>query len=268
MAAKTHAKDTTGNTLRIAQINARNARAVMDELRVISTGRNLDILSIQEPYNNPRGSNTCNMGLITTSVFDHKPFSSVKSLNLVKSAIAIPNRTLTVLKIEQFCNSHFTCIHLTRPDLNLYLVNAYFQFSENIQKYLDHLSLILDALKGKNVLITLDANAKSVLWFSDSSDDRGQDLEDLISQYNLFILNKPSTIPTYSSESGSSNIDLTLASQTCLTLVQNWQILDHDTSSDHNILLTTLSLSTPLPHSNPKQDSTSQGQTGSSSIKL
>lgn len=221
----------------------------MEELRIIASRRKIDIISIQEPYTNLTLKNPCNMGLNIKTLYDNKKFSSNKSINQIKTVIAVLNSELTLLKLEKFSNTHFVCVEISKKNQKFYLVNGYFQYSDNIEKYLNHLSNILADLKGENILITLDANAKSALWFNDITDDRGLGLEELIAQHNLYIINKPSALHTYSSESGKSNIDVTLTTQSCLNSVQNWEILDHVTSSDHNLI--EMTLYTPVTNDTP-----------------
>ena len=62
---------------------------------------------------------------------------------------------------------------------------------------------------GCSVVIGLDTNAHSVLWECISSNNRGENLEEFIAQYNLSVLNVGSK-PTFKSRNGQSIIDVTL----------------------------------------------------------
>ena len=57
-------------------------------------------------------------------------------------------------------------------------------------------SKICDFLTDENMqgILGLDCNAWSVLWGSNKSNDRGEQMEEIISQYSLCVLNKGSKL--------------------------------------------------------------------------
>ncbi|CAL7932962.1 unnamed protein product [Xylocopa violacea] len=134
---------------------------------------------------------------------------------------------------DKDCPSHIAAINqvLSRTDYG-----NYFQHSDNIEPYLQQLDIILTALKGKNIVICLDANAKSPIWHSRTSDERGEKLELLIAQRNLFILNAPTDVYTFNSFQGQTNIDVTLISSSYYKSATNWKVHDATTTSDHNLI--------------------------------
>lgn len=224
------------STMRIAQINAKNSRAVMDELRQTAHNSKIDIIMIQEPYTIPNSANQHTMGVSTKIVTDRKKFNDNKTTKEIWSAVAILNSNYTILKLTEFSNTHFTCIEATYNKVKTYIVNAYFQYSEKIDKYIEHLHKFLTTMKGKRILIALDSNAKSTLWHNNSTDDRGRKLEELIAQHDLAIVNSPSNLTTFSNHKGNSNIDLTLASKQLARQITNWKVEDTITTSDHNLI--------------------------------
>ncbi|CAK9813075.1 Retrovirus-related Pol polyprotein from type-1 retrotransposable element R1 (Fragment) [Anthophora plagiata] len=163
-------------------------------------------------------------------------------LGNIKAAIIVTNPTYTIMKIGHLSDTHFTCAEVTTASNRFYLVSAYFQCSDNIQPYLDHLEYVLREVKGHKVIICVDANAKSTLWHSNSTDGRGEALEELILQNNLYIINKPSEHSTFDNARGKSNIDLTIATSTIYNQLKDWEILTDTTSSDHNMILTTIDI--------------------------
>ena len=56
---------------------------------------------------------------------------------------------------------------------SIYLVSAYFNFKGSTEEHLDRLKRVLEVLKGKDVLIAIDVNAKPVLWGSKVTDLKG-----------------------------------------------------------------------------------------------
>jgi hypothetical protein len=118
----------------------------------------------------------------------------------------------------------------------------YFPPTENIEIGIPQLEKVLNRLNGKKTIIGIDANAKSPLWNSRSTDDRGEALEAVIAQYGLHIVNKPGQAYTFETTRGRSNIDITLASPELILLVKEWKVHEDRTSNDHRILETRLDL--------------------------
>lgn len=229
--------------LQIAQINAHHSRIVMDELREEVSSRKIDVIAIQEPY--CYNDTIPGLGTATRIVTDNKRFSRIASVDKIHVAIAVPNRDYTVLKIEQLSNTHCVCAEVTGKQLSVFIVNAYFQWSEEIEPYIQHLDRVLQHLKGRNVVVCADVNAKSQLWHGSDTDERGEKLEHLIAQHNLYIVNKPSSTFTYSNIQGASNIDVTLANSVSYNRIQHWKIHEDSTSSDHNLITFNINTSGP-----------------------
>lgn len=235
--------------IRIAQINAQNSRLVADELRKVLEEKRIDAIAIQEPYN--REGEITGLGISTKIVSDLKRFSKTVKYTNVKSAIAVTNREIEVLKLTHLCNTHFTCVELAHTTAKCYLVSTYMQFSEPITRYLQHLDRILQALQGKELILCLDANATSALWHgrqltqSRPTDQRGEDLEEFIHQHRLIVINKPDNPPTFDNIHGHSNIDVTLATKTIAKRISNWTVHTHHTNSDHNLITFEIASTTP-----------------------
>lgn len=221
-------------TIRLGQINTRNCRIVMDQLREAATRNKIDILMIQEPFTHPKGNN--GMGMTTRILTDKKQFSNLSGPGRLKAAIAILNPEFSVVKLEQFCNTHCICAEITASGYQFYVISAYFQYSDNIEPYLSHLDGIIRNLRGKSIIISADANAKSHFWFSGETNDRGLLLEDFIATNNLYVANGPSNAHTFDNIHGRSNIDVTLATNACFNRIQKWEVHPDWTTSDHNAI--------------------------------
>lgn len=182
----------TGMNLRLAQLNAQGSRAVIDQVRQISTEQKIDIMLLQEPY--VFANKIPGLELTAVTLTDRKKFATVSTAEKIKAAIVVFNKQINILKIEQLSNTHFICVEISTKKDRFYLVSAYFQHCEHIEPYLAHLERILNLLQGENIIICLDSNAKSTLWHSTSTDSRGELLEDLIAQHRLHIANLKSKI--------------------------------------------------------------------------
>lgn len=220
--------------IRIGQLNAHHSKVVMDELREEIVRKRIDIVAIQEPYS--LGNSIPGLGTTTKIITDRKSFTLTPSVDCTQAAIAVSNTDLTVLKVEQLSNTHCVCVVVTRGHISVFIVSVYFQWCDDVEPYIQHLDMVLQHLKGKNVIVCADTNAKSELWHSNCTDERGEKLELLVAQHNLYVINKPSSTHTFSNIHGSSNIDVTFANPTCFNRIHNWKIHTNSTSSDHNLI--------------------------------
>ena len=231
---------TSSETVKIAQLNAQNSRTVINELRRVLEERGIDVIALQEPYN--RDGVVGGLGLTTKVVSDATKFSRSVSSNNVKSAIAILNPNIKVLKLSHLCNTHVTCTQIISASNRFYLVSAYMQFSEPIGPYLQQLEKIIRKLQGMEIIFCLDTNAKSVSWFSKVpghsriADQRGEELEEFIAQHRLNVINKPGNAPTFDNIHGRSNIDVTLATNAIARKINKWTVHPHETISDHSLI--------------------------------
>lgn len=193
------------NIIKIGQLNLQNSNRATSEVRQILYERDLDFLLdfllIQEPCS--INGTIKGFGLSTSNtVLGHQDLDNRPMAAIVCKASKEP------LHLLQHCITHFTACKIKIPTGYLNLVSGYFQCAEGINPYLQHLQTILDTLQGEEVLICIDSNAHSQLWFSKEEDQKGGDMADFIEQNNLIILNKRYEPPTHKS---GTNIDLTLA---------------------------------------------------------
>lgn len=227
--------------LRVAQINAGGAKSVIDELRKAASELRTDIILLQEPYSYK--NKIPGLGLQTRILSDNKKFSKISTAERIKTAIVILDNNIDALKIEQLSNTHCVCAEIRTNNDSWYLVSAYLQYCEDIEPYLKHLDEVISTLKGQKIVISIDANAKSPTWFNDQTDTRGEAMEDFISQHSLFIVNKASATCTFNTPRGTSNIDLTLTSNSCFNRVNGWKVHDSATTSDHSLITFNLRVS-------------------------
>lgn len=221
--------------INFGQLNMQNGRSVGGELRQLSVELSLDVLLLQEPYT--IGGRVRGLGLRTPVLGDQQPEDARPW-----SAIAVPTELITPMELLQFRTSHFTVAQFDTEIGRLYCISAYFQPSHGINPYLDHLERILLKLRGSHIIIGMDANAKSALWYSDQTDDRGESLEQLIEAHGLVILNtegQPAThVNNYWGQfgQGETNIDVSLATPRLAGRIADWQVRENYISSDHRLI--------------------------------
>jgi hypothetical protein len=84
--------------------------------------------------------------------------------------------------------------------------------------------------------MAMDSNARSKTWHDAITNSRGRLLEDFIISNRLHIINEDSNLTTFESNRGTSNIDLTIADNTIVTLINTWYCNKQETFSDHRYI--------------------------------
>lgn len=85
----------------------------------------------------------------------------------------------------------------------------------------------------ENIFVCGDFNAKSSLWGSPKSDNRGKSIENILQKSNLVVLN--TGLPTRIFQNGCSHIDLAFASPRFANK-SYWDVIDSTCGSDHNLI--------------------------------
>lgn len=129
------------------------------------------------------------------------------------------------------------CVHVVSETEELYIINVYCQFSLPIEPFLAKIERILGKIRGCNVIVTMDSNAKSLIWNSKQTDERGRIVEKFLIHNELYVANLHSDTPTFMSTQGESNIDLTIVSGNNLAAIHDWKVLNICTTSDHNLIM-------------------------------
>lgn len=141
-----------------------------------------------------------------------------------RRAAVVFNRELTIMKLDHLSGEHMVCVQVKKRLLSTYLVCAYFQFSSDIDPYIERIREILISLRGKKIILGIDANAESSLWFSKGSNNRGRTLEDFIVEMRLFGINGRSSLYTFPGINRESNINVTFTTDTAVRLLETWEV--------------------------------------------
>jgi len=214
----------------IAQINAQRSAAVAADLRVSLANSGIDIICIQEPYS----SN----GRVRGYGLKARIFQPNTDAPMAAIVVNSPDLDVLQLSVE---SSHVIAIQVTSEGSGFYLVSAYFQFSHPVEPYLAQLETCIERIRrnnsGNEIIVAADVNALSTSWFARTTDERGDAVDDFIMGNNLTVLNRPSIYTTYASPSGTSNIDVTLATSGMAGRVCDWRVQPDLTISDHNAVI-------------------------------
>ena len=112
------------------------------------------------------------------------------------------------------------------PFGRMYLTSIYFQCSDSVGPYIRKIEKITPTLPGEKLIISADVNARSPLWHCHHADTSGEEIELALASFDLMVLNEPGSPLTFRSHSGTSTIDITLASRGVLKFVKKWSIVE------------------------------------------
>lgn len=195
-------------TIKFGQLNLRNSKAAGDETRKLIADFEIDLLLVQELFS-VNGVVRC-FGLSSSYLTMGNQTHGERPM----AAVVCEPEVLV-----QFKTSRLTTIKINTPIGQIFIISGYFQCRDPIGVYLNHLDFVLNELRSKQVIIGVDANAKSHLWHSFDSDDKGDELEAFINSHNHIVLNKQDQPPTH--EAGD-NIDVTLATAGLARKISSW----------------------------------------------
>ena len=109
---------------------------------------------------------------------------------------------------------------------------------------------MLAARDAREVIVGADCNGRSALWCSSEDPEpdhfkvsRGLILEDIISEYNLTVLNDSSLGSTcYIRKGATSQVDITLSTDKVSRKLTDWRLLQFVTKGDHAVIMVDLKL--------------------------
>lgn len=117
--------------------------------------------------------------------------------------------------------------------------SCYLTPNEAIRDFRDKIDCLEDSVLGTSghVVVGGDFNARAVEWGMPSTNSRGKYILDFIARAGLVVLNKGNT-PTCRRPGMRGTIpDITFASESLLSRITDWRVLEDFTGSDHQFLL-------------------------------
>ncbi|CAH2210568.1 jg22675, partial [Pararge aegeria aegeria] len=194
--------------------------------------RKIALALIQEPYVGAMGRMKDYTGV--------RIFQCIGGQNgVVKAAIAVFDKELVVTQELTRTTNNIVVVKISTSAWEVGVVSFYLEPDQPIEPYLNQLRKIVDDLGMRYILVGGDANAKSTWWGSLNTNRRGTAMESALDELDLQVLNQGCT-PTFDTVRGnkrySSCVDITTCSSDMLALVDEWQVDDSVTSSDHNAL--------------------------------
>ena len=132
-----------------------------------------------------------------------------------------------------------------REYLELYVVSVYCRYGDPIEPFMSYVEEVLVKLNNRPVMIGMDANAVSALWYSKIRRRANSEsvawnwlLEELILDKRLIVVNQPSQHYTFSTLRAKSDIDDTLLNQSAIEKYEcSWEVLANYGLSDHSVII-------------------------------
>lgn len=201
--------------IRIGQINAGKGKAA-----TILSGKEMrenkwDILLIQEPYEKD-----------TSLYSEGQVYKKGKTWTVIRQGI---NTVRIKIQGKESIVANKVQLENNRQ---LILVNVYAHKNGNIERELREVARVIKNNKGE-IIITGDWNARNAAWGDRTTDNRGDKLMEFAVENNLIIENINQEGPTYETENGKSNIDVTMTRN--LQKIE-WKIRQEDNLSDHKTI--------------------------------
>lgn len=154
-----------------------------------------------------------------------------------KAAIIVYNRDTTTTIVDQISNQHCVVVELQTNIGTWILANQYYKFEDPIDIHLQKTKNIFLRYKGVLVVLRADANAKSGLWNSPTTDSKGEERELLIMELGLQVENIAGSHPTHENAAGGRTfIDVTLTNDKAHSMLKDWEVKTEQTQSDHNLI--------------------------------
>ncbi|GBO02445.1 hypothetical protein AVEN_174879-1 [Araneus ventricosus] len=211
------------NSFFCAHLNLNHTRRANIQLSQDIINFNYDIVSFNDPYVY-ENKVTEFPDKFHKYAHNYKPLAGfIVSNSKFRSLALLTERTLVVIEVDTGNEIFILCSICCTPSSN---------FDEDLASLQ---SVILNNVH-KKIIIFGDFNAKSPIWGKRGSDIRGQKLSDFINNNDLFVINRSDSLPTFSGPQGESWIDLALSLNIHPDGLQNWNITDRLTLSDHFIM--------------------------------
>lgn len=223
--------------LKFWQINLDRARHTTDELREAAHREGADVLLLQEPHT-ARGAVTgfsAGDAVITGTKQGERPWA----------AVIVLNRHINVLQLSHLSTPHTVCVELTSHLGAMLVVSCYMQHSVPTEQFIQELREITRQHRNQRIIIGTDSNAKSTLWGAPTEDEAGVLLEDFMAEADLIVLNDPEGGPTYSSDTGETYIDVTMASPRLSAMQQTWKLRPEIVTGTHKLIETVMQTGQP-----------------------
>ena len=216
------------------QQNCRKMASVANELHILASQNEATIICMQEPSFQVRKTEK----LTGFNNLSHYHDANTAS-NKVRAAI-VASRMLNCLYHSDYSEKDMTTISVNIDGKDTFITSVYWEGDPTSSPLPEKLTELLAHVKTNNnpLVICMDSNAHSSMWGSPETDQRGQELEDLLLENDLILLNGSNTAPTFigATSKEGTHIDITAVSLNTSPKYINWHLSNEVTLSDHRLI--------------------------------
>ena len=212
--------------IKCIQINLQHSRVATANLMELSLETEVDMLLLQEPYvlNNKISGITRKYRIFCSGVGRHR------------SAIILTNNSIDGLLIKQLSDLDTVVIEIIKDKRRFIVASLYSDINKQLDNELQKIEEILKFSNGIRLLIAMDSNSRSTSWHDTLTNARGKILEEFLISKQLYIINEESEKTTFHTRRGKSNVDITVVNNSLLREINQWEISDEESCSDHSII--------------------------------
>ncbi|XP_035216875.1 uncharacterized protein LOC118190287 [Stegodyphus dumicola] len=229
---------TTAQIIRCTQINLQRAEVATAQAIQHATEHSVDFLMIQEPY--------CQEGRIAGFPIAWQVFQS-KARNqdqAPRAGLICCNPAWNPLLIKQ--DRDLFAVLIVLKNAQLILISAYSSPTDSIDNFVANATYVRSKCHSTPQVYGGDLNAHHVNWGYQDITPKGQALEDYLTANDLHLVNTSGAPPTFDNTYCKGWPDVTLATGTALSQVQDWKVSDELSCSDHRYITFTINCDTNI----------------------
>lgn len=217
----------------IVQLNSQMTSAVMSDLSLVLMSERVNFALLQELYV-PK-ERVCGL-LSTWRVY-------VCGRVTAKAAVVVCDESVEAFCVNECTEECGVCVWLRGIFGEMFVASMYCRHVYDIRPYLAYMDRVRECVKGERMIIGMDANAASPLWFSKDggrsreNEMRGRILEEWLVATGITLLNEPSEFYTFSEVRGQSDVDVTLVQGNMAGCLYKWEVKSEWYLSGHNTIL-------------------------------
>ncbi|GBM99791.1 hypothetical protein AVEN_101038-1 [Araneus ventricosus] len=148
-----------------------------------------------------------------------------------KAAIFTPKIFPKAITIIKFKNTIVVKLHADKHPISM--ISAYSSPTADINLTLQEIKNVIKTIPKEKFSIGADLNGHNPLLGNSHSNPRGEAILSFILANNLYINNTPDAPTTFTRNIDKRWNDLTVCSQHLIEEIENWEVLEEPSFSDH-----------------------------------
>lgn len=137
-----------------------------------------------------------------------------------------------------FIAQNLVAAKITKGNREILIISCYCPPNGDINRELSKIEEIVQRHRSVEVLIGGDFNARNQIWGSQTTDERGERVLELIVTNALTLLNKKDSPPTFRTSRARGWIDLSIVNAVLARDIKDWKVLETFNNSDHRYIRT------------------------------